>query len=181
MTKSSQGASLRDWEGMTRSSAAIVASKAKEFVKNTLRQTPAQSPWAQTYVELTTAFNRDCYEFIGIHRNSYEFIWITMSYYELLRIPMNYYELLGSTKNPENSNDEKSTSSNAYTLPIRLWRLWSRHAFRDIPKAQYTFKSLLIHRIMQVAMLITLLCDLHRCSSRDIRRLPNSSLPFRET
>ena len=47
---------------------------------------------------------------------------------------------------------------------------WSRHAFRDIPKAQYTFKSLLVHGILQFTMLITLRCALHRCSSRDIRR-----------
>ena len=49
-------------------------------------------------------------------------------------------------------------------------RHWSRHAFRHIPKAQYTFKSLLIHGILQFTMLITLRCALHRCSSRDIRR-----------
>ena len=48
-------------------------------------------------------------------------------------------------------------------------RHWSRHAFRDIPKAQYTFKSLLVHGILQFTMLITLRCALHRCSSRDIR------------
>ena len=46
----------------------------------------------------------------------------------------------------------------------------SRHAFRDIPKAQYTFKNLLVHGILQFTMLIALRCALHRCSSRDIRR-----------
>ena len=53
---------------------------------------------------------------------------------------------------------------------IDQYRHWSRHAFRDIPKAQYTFKSLLVHGILQFTMLITLRCALHRCSSRDIRR-----------
>ena len=53
---------------------------------------------------------------------------------------------------------------------MSLNRHWSRHAFRNIPKAQYTFKSLLIHGILQFTMLITLRCALHRCSSRDIRR-----------
>ena len=53
---------------------------------------------------------------------------------------------------------------------MNINRHWSRHAFRDIPKAQYTFKSLLVHGILQFTMLITLRCALHRCSSRDIRR-----------
>ena len=53
---------------------------------------------------------------------------------------------------------------------MNISRHWSRHAFRDIPKAQYTFKSLLVHGILQFTMLITLRCALHRCSSRDIRR-----------
>ena len=53
---------------------------------------------------------------------------------------------------------------------MNINRHWRRHAFRDIPKAQYTFKSLLVHGILQFTMLITLRCALHRCSSRDIRR-----------
>ena len=53
---------------------------------------------------------------------------------------------------------------------MNINRHWSRHAFRDIPKAQYTFKSLLVHGILQFTMFITLRCALHRCSSRDIRR-----------
>ena len=57
-----------------------------------------------------------------------------------------------------------------YVSGMGINRHWSRHAFRDIPKAQYTFKSLLVHGILQFTMLITLRCALHRCSSRDIRR-----------
>ena len=53
---------------------------------------------------------------------------------------------------------------------MKINRHWSRHAFRNNPKAQYTFKSLLVHGILQFTMLITLRCALHRCSSRDIRR-----------
>ena len=53
---------------------------------------------------------------------------------------------------------------------MNINRHWRRHAFRDIPKAQYTFKTLLVHGILQFTMLITLRCALHRCSSRDIRR-----------
>ena len=49
-------------------------------------------------------------------------------------------------------------------------RHWSRHASRDIPKAQYAFKYLLVHGILQFTMLIALRCALHRYSSRDIRR-----------
>ena len=58
----------------------------------------------------------------------------------------------------------------AYVRGMNISRHWSRHAFRDVPKAQYTFKSLLVHGILQFTMLITLRCALHRCSSRDIRR-----------
>ena len=57
-----------------------------------------------------------------------------------------------------------------YVSGMNISRHWSRRAFRDIPKAQYTFKSLLVHGILQFTMLITLRCALHRCSSRDIRR-----------
>ena len=53
---------------------------------------------------------------------------------------------------------------------MKISRHWRRHAFRNNPKAQYTFKSLLVHGILQFTMLITLRCALHRCSSRDIRR-----------
>ena len=46
----------------------------------------------------------------------------------------------------------------------------SRHAFRYIPKAQNTFKTLLIHGILQFTKVITLRCALHRCLNRDIHR-----------
>ena len=52
----------------------------------------------------------------------------------------------------------------------RRRRLWSRQALRNVPKAQNTFKILLIHGILQFTMLITLRCALHRCSSQDIHR-----------
>ena len=45
---------------------------------------------------------------------------------------------------------------------------WSRHAFRDIPKAQCTFNNLLFHGILQFTMFITIRCILHRCLNRDI-------------
>ena len=45
-----------------------------------------------------------------------------------------------------------------------------RRAVRGIPKAQYAFKFLLVHGILQVTMFITLRCALHRRSNRDIRR-----------
>ena len=46
---------------------------------------------------------------------------------------------------------------------------WSTHAFRDTPKAQYMFKFLSAHGILQFTMLIALRCTLHRRSNRDIR------------
>ena len=81
-----------------------------------------------------------------------------------------------------NASKAQSTLTHKHahlTVPSEYWahvkgrninRHWSRHAFRDVPKAQYTFKSLLVHGILQFTMLITLRCALHRCSSRDIRR-----------
>ena len=42
-------------------------------------------------------------------------------------------------------------------------------AFRDIPKAQCTFRSDWFTEIMQFTLPVTLRCALHRCSSRDIR------------
>ena len=58
----------------------------------------------------------------------------------------------------------------AYVRGMKISRHWRRHAIRSNPIAQYTFKSLLVHGILQFTMLITLRCALHRCSSRDIRR-----------
>ena len=44
------------------------------------------------------------------------------------------------------------------------------HMVGPIPVGLGTLKSLLAHRVMQLTMLITLRCALHRCSSRDVRR-----------
>ena len=55
----------------------------------------------------------------------------------------------------------------------RAWeehRHWSRHAARNNPTAQCTFKVLLVLGILQFTMFITLRCALHRCLSRDICR-----------
>ena len=41
---------------------------------------------------------------------------------------------------------------------------------QEYPGAQYAFKILLIHGILQFTMLIALRCALHRCSSQDIHR-----------
>ena len=48
-------------------------------------------------------------------------------------------------------------------------RRWSRQAFRNTPKAQCAFKSLLIHEILLFSMLITLCCTLHHHPSQDIQ------------
>ena len=53
---------------------------------------------------------------------------------------------------------------------MRPYRHQRRHAFRYSPKAQDTFKALLIHGILQFTKIITLRCALHRCSSRGIHR-----------
>ena len=50
------------------------------------------------------------------------------------------------------------------------YRHWSRHAARNNPTAQCTFKVLLVLGILQFTMFITLRCALHRCLSRDICR-----------
>ena len=48
-------------------------------------------------------------------------------------------------------------------------RRWSRQAFRNTPKAQCTFKFLMIHEILLFSMLITFCCTLHHHPSQDIQ------------
>ena len=48
-------------------------------------------------------------------------------------------------------------------------RHWNRHTFRNSPKAQCTFKILLIHESLLLSMLITLCCTLHHHPSQDIQ------------
>ena len=59
------------------------------------------------------------------------------------------------------------------TQPVRVLngvnRHSNKHASRHIPKAQYAFKDLMIHWILQFALRIAFRCVLHRCGSLDIR------------
>ena len=56
---------------------------------------------------------------------------------------------------------ELLASFQAWAEGMKRKRHWSRHAFRDTPKAQYTFKSVLVLVILLCARLITLRCALH--------------------
>ena len=46
----------------------------------------------------------------------------------------------------------------------------AKYATRNIPEAQYAFKGLMIHEVMQFALRIAFRCVLHRCGSQDIHR-----------
>ena len=84
------------------------------------------------------------------------------------RMPQEYYQ-----KGPAHLEAQTLTVAclmKATATETTQNRHWSRHAFRDIPKAQYAFKSLSVHGILQFTMLIALRCALHRCSNRDIHR-----------
>ena len=41
--------------------------------------------------------------------------------------------------------------------------------FQEYPEAQFAFKNLMIHCILQFALRIAFRCVLHRCASQDIR------------
>ena len=44
----------------------------------------------------------------------------------------------------------------------------NKHAPRNVPEAQYAFKDLMIHWILQFTLRIAFRCVLHRCGSQDI-------------
>ena len=64
-----------------------------------------------------------------------------------------------------------ATAKHGYAMAAH-WcedKRWNRQAFRNTPKAQCAFKSLLIHEILLFSMFITLCCTLHHHPSQDIQ------------
>ena len=68
----------------------------------------------------------------------------------------------GNARTPDRPNRKARLSG--------VYRHSNRHAPRNIPKAQYAFKVLMIHWILQFALRIAFRCVLHRCESQDIHR-----------
>ena len=48
------------------------------------------------------------------------------------------------------------------------YRHWNKHASERFPEAQYAFKDLMIHWVLQFALRIAFRCVLHRCGNQDI-------------
>jgi len=49
-----------------------------------------------------------------------------------------------------------------------VFRHSNKYALRNNPRAQYAFKNLMIHEVLQFALRIAFRCVRHRCESRDI-------------
>ena len=67
-----------------------------------------------------------------------------------------------NSTNHVNSNDIIDHTNTIIPTGIRWSRHWSTHAFRDIPKAQCTFKPLWVHGILQFYFV----CHIHKSSKR---------------
>ena len=102
------------------------------------------------------------------HQNSKRIIWKPSAFHrrDALQAPATQC----STVERKGADAQKRLTTLMRYQAWREHRHWSRHAARNNPTAQCTFKVLLVLGILQFTMFITLRCALHRCLSRDICR-----------